>query len=72
MEQKASSSNEEIANERNHEDSIMSIFDATANALNSQVHEQQVRERVDNFCGVPRHDIILPLSADTLVPNSKY
>jgi hypothetical protein len=50
MEQKASSSNEEIANERNHEDSIMSIFDATANALNSQVHEQQVRERVDNFC----------------------
>jgi hypothetical protein len=50
MEQEASSANEQIANERNHEDSVVSIFYAAANALYSQVHEQQVGERVDNLC----------------------
>lgn len=41
----------------------MSIFDATANALCSEVHEQQIRKSINDLCRILRYDIVLQPSA---------
>lgn len=50
MEEEASTSNKQIADECHQKDRVMAMYEATSNALCSQVHEQQVCQCVDNLC----------------------
>jgi hypothetical protein len=63
MEEEASTSNEQIANESHQEDSVVTMFQTATDALCSEVHEQQIGESVDDLRRVLRHDIILQLLA---------
>jgi hypothetical protein len=59
VEEEASSSNKQIANECYEKNCVVSILQAIAYAFCCQVHEQKICECVDNFCRVLRYYIIL-------------
>jgi hypothetical protein len=59
MEQKTSRPDEQIAKEYHYVDGIVPIDKATPDALESQIHKQQIRKRVDNLSRIQRDNIIL-------------
>jgi hypothetical protein len=59
VKEEASGSNEDITNEGDQEDCIMTMLQTVSYAFASKVHEQKVRERVDYFCGVGSDNIVL-------------
>ena len=59
VEQKAASSNKQVANECHQEDCVVSIFQTATDPLGGQVHEQHIRERVDNLRRILRNNIVL-------------
>lgn len=59
MEQKAARSNKEVPIESDLKDLVMAMFSNIQNSLDTQQHEQEVRERVHNLCGIRRGIVIL-------------
>ena len=59
MKGEASGSNNEISAERYEEDTIVSILPAIVDALECQVHEEDVREGIDDFCRVSCGIVVL-------------
>ena len=59
MKEKAPSSYKQVTDECNEKDRVVAILQAIAYAFCSEVHEQQIRERVDNLRRVLRDYIIL-------------
>lgn len=52
MESKTSTPNQQITNECNHKDSVMTISYTILNASCGQIHEQKICECVDYFGGI--------------------
>lgn len=61
MEQEAPKTNDQIADEANQEDGIMSVSDTAGNASICQVDEGEVRKRVDNFSGIGCRVVVLKI-----------
>lgn len=59
VKQEASGTDEKVPNERHEKNCIMSMFEAVANALCSQVHEQKICQGVDNLRSVLGNNIVL-------------
>jgi hypothetical protein len=59
MEEEASGSDNEISQEGDQEDGVVSIFQAVANAALGQVHEDDVGERIDNLSRVDGRIVVL-------------
>lgn len=61
MEEEAASSNNQVPNESNEEDMIMSILYAVGNATEGQPDEEQVGQGVDNLSRVDGGIVVLVL-----------
>lgn len=59
VKQEASGTNEKVPNERHEKNCIMSMLEAVANALRSQVHEQKICQGVNNLRSVLGNNIVL-------------
>ena len=66
MKQKTTTSDKQIANKGNEKDCVMSILQAIAYALGSEVHEQQVRERVDHLSRIVSDNVVLQIVSNIL------
>ena len=65
MESKASRTDDQIPDESNEEDSVMTILNTVEHALESQGDEDQVRQCVDNLCRVRSRVVILAIWSAT-------
>lgn len=59
MEQKTARSYNQIAQKGNSEDLVVSISATADDALDTQPHEQEVCQGIDNLCGINGRIVIL-------------
>lgn len=71
MEQKAARSNKQVSIESNLKDLVMAMFSNIQNSLDTQQHEQEIRERVHNLSGVRRGIVILQLNVSESINNNR-